>query len=360
MKELANNQLRKIRIKGFKTIRECDLDLGRINILIGSNGAGKSNFISVFEMLQSVLSQDLSLYVGVKGRNSLFCKGTKVTNAIETEVYFGNNSYGFKLIPSSGSGVTFADEYFGYEGTRTTISKGQTESLWRNGCGNKISDYVIPILEAQNWRVYHFHDTGAQARVKQEHNIVNSASLMGDAGNLAAYLLRLKTNYPKSYNKIISTINFVAPYFDDFVLEPNEYNKDLIILKWKQRGIDDVFTANQMSDGTLRFACLATLLLQPKELMPATIIIDEPELGLHSFAITLLAEMMQSAAISKQLIVSTQSAQLLDCFDAEDVIVVDRENDETVFSRLDAKKLKVWLDDDYTLGELWQRNALGV
>jgi predicted ATPase len=114
-----------------------------------------------------------------------------------------------------------------------------------------------------------------------------------------------------------------------------------------------------LSDGTLRFICLTTLLLQPKSLLPDTLLIDEPELGLHPFAINLLADMLQEAAESKQVIVSTQSVELLNAFQPEDVVVVQREEDASVFKRLDKAALSDWLADDYSLGELWKRNILG-
>ena len=180
-----------------------------------------------------------------------------------------------------------------------------------------------------------------------------------DASNLAAFLYRLKNNYEDSYNEIIETIRIIAPYFDNFDLEPLESNKDLIILRWKQKGCDDIFNASQLSDGTLRFVCLATLLLQPHELQPATIIIDEPELGLHPYAITIFSEIVKQLSDEKQIIISTQSVELLNEFDVDDIIVVDRNDGESVFKRLDEEELRNWLENDYTLGELWNKNILG-
>jgi len=154
----------------------------------------------------------------------------------------------------------------------------------------------------------------------------------------------------------VNHVRLVAPYFDDFVLRGKGDN---ISLEWKQRGCEDIFNASQFSDGTLRFICLMTLLLQPADLQPATIIIDEPELGLHPYAITLLAETMRSISEYKQIIVSTQSVELLNEFDVEDIIVVDRSECGSSFKRLDANELKVWIEDDYTMGELWKKNILG-
>lgn len=207
--------------------------------------------------------------------------------------------------------------------------------------------------------MYHFHDTSRTAKVKQEHNISNNQALMFDASNLAAFLYRLKNNHGKSYDEIIETIRLIAPYFDDFMLEPQEGNAEQIVLKWHQKGCEDVFNASQLSDGTLRFICLTTLLLQPSELQPATIIVDEPELGLHPYAITMFAEMVKQVAAKKQIIISTQSVELLNEFSVEDVVVVNKDDDgASTFNRLDEDELELWLED-YSLGDLWKKNVLG-
>ena len=359
---VSGDQLSKIDIAGYKSIKKCEVDLKKINVLIGSNGAGKSNFISAFALLQNVLSKNLQVSVAQRGLNSLFYNGRKETEAIALEVFFGQNSYGFSLIPTDDNRVIFKREYFSYYGrfhNTTHISSGHGESMWQEGSRNNLNSYIQPVLARQNWRVYHFHDTGRDARVKQEHNLSNNKVLLYDAGNLAAFLYRLKNNHEKSYREIVATIQLIAPYFKDFVLEPQELNEEQIILKWQQKGCDDIFNASQFSDGTLRFACLATLLLQPHELQPATIIVDEPELGLHPYAITLFSEMVKQLSEEKQVILSTQSVELLNEFDVEDVIVVDRGEEGSVFKRLSAAELDVWLEQDYVLGDLWKKNLLG-
>lgn len=359
---IKKDQLSRIRIQGFKSIKNCDIELDKINVLIGSNGAGKSNFVSAFTMLQSILAKNLQVFSARSGINSLLYKGRKVTEEIAFEVFFGYNSYGFVLVPTDDNRLIFQKEYFGYHGgweNESNVARGNSESLWEAGAKNEIDRYVIPILKKQNWKVYHFHDTGVSARVKQEHNISNNRILMYDASNLAAFLYRLKNYYSQNYGEIVRTIQLIAPYFSDFVLEPQESNPEQIILKWQQTGCEDVFNASQLSDGTLRFICLATLLLQPHELQPATIVVDEPELGLHPYAITIFSEMVRQLSDEKQIIISTQSVELLNEFDVEDVIVVDRGEDGSRFKKLNAEELKAWLDEDYALGDLWKKNVLG-
>lgn len=359
---LQNDQLSRITIEGYKSIKKCDISFGKINVLIGSNGAGKSNFISAFSLLQNILSKNLQVSVAQSGVNALLYSGRKNTEKIAFEVFFGNNSYGFILVPTDDNRLIFQEEYFGYHGyweNESNVARGHSESMWNVGAQNNIDEYVIPILRKQNWRVYHFHDTGRSAKVKQEHNISNNKVLQFDASNLAAFLYRLKGNYKKKYDEIVRTIQLIAPYFSDFVLEPQEGNEEQIVLKWQQKGYEDIFNASQLSDGTLRFICLATLLLQPHELQPATIIVDEPELGLHPYAITIFAEMVKQLSDEKQIIVSTQSVELLNEFDVEDVIVVDRGENGSEFRRLNEEDLEVWLEEDYALGDLWMKNILG-
>jgi predicted ATPase len=194
--------------------------------------------------------------------------------------------------------------------------------------------------------------------MKQISALNDNESLRPDGANLASYLFRLQEQFPSHYRRIVDTIRLVAPFFADFQLRPNPLDPNSIQLEWKEKGSDFPFLGFQLSDGTLRFICLATVLLQPDELMPATILFDEPELGLHPYAIELLASVMQQTSLTHQLIVSTQSVELLNQFDSKSVIVVDRENNQSTFVRLDTEKLSEWLED-YSLGELWKRNVFG-
>jgi predicted ATPase len=182
--------------------------------------------------------------------------------------------------------------------------------------------------------------------------------LREDGSNLASVLYLLRERYKPFYDRIIETIRMVAPFFDDFVLQPIELNPNTILLEWREKGSDTYFNADMLSDGTLRFMCLATLLRQPNP--PSLILIDEPELGLHPYGITLLAAMLKSAAVGTQVIVSTQSPTLINHFKPEDIIVVDREKQESTFRRLDSKELEVWLKEfNYTLSDLWEMNLVG-
>ena len=148
------------------------------------------------------------------------------------------------------------------------------------------------------------------------------------------------------------------PHFGEFRF-PETDRDDKVSLEWSPRHDPDTTMGPlEMSDGTLRYICLTTLLLQPPKLQPSLILIDEPELGLHPFAITLLAQMIRAIEGDKQVIVATQSAQLVSEFDPTDIIVTETEDGMTIFNRLDESQLEDWLAE-YSLGDLWLMNHLG-
>lgn len=360
MASLEKSQLLKVKIKGFKSIRNQEVEFRRINVVIGSNGAGKSNLISAFSFLEEILKKRLSLYSSQRGTEALLYCGRKQTQCISMEFVFGNeNSYGFELVPTDDGRLIFSQEFYGFVTTHTPIlQEVHTESAWERGVRNNITPYVLPILQDNSWRVYHFNDTSPEAGVKQTHGIANNAFLQNDAGNLAAFLYYLKTAYPDSYQQIVDHVQLVAPYFGNFYLVPQDSNGEQIRLRWMERNQDTVLNAAQFSDGTLRFICLATLLLQPKEMRPSTVIIDEPEIGLHPYAVNIFSEMVRQASLDSQILLSTQSADLLSNFDPEDVLVASRNREGSEFSRLNAGELQEWLED-YSLGELWQKNIFG-
>jgi predicted ATPase len=353
------NQISRLVLRGYKSIADCDLTMGRLNVLIGANGAGKSNFIGFFRLMTRLLDRQLQIAVGVAGGpDALLHFGRKKTEQLTAELYFGNNGYRFTLKPTRDNRMVFANEalWWNMKGDHHA-SSGHFETEFKDkGKHSGIWDYVVPAMSS--WRLYHFHDTSDSALVKQIHNINDNEFLRDDGRNLAAFLLRLKNHDAEHYARIVKTIRLVAPFFGDFHLRPTVDNKERIQLEWTEYGQDEPFTAAALSDGTMRFICLATVLLQPEAFMPAAILIDEPELGLHPFAIGILAGLMKSAAEHHQLIVSTQSVELVNEFEADDLIVVDKKEGASVFSRPDTASLSSWLND-YSLGEVWKKNLLG-
>ena len=355
-----HSHLTRLKLQGYKSIAETELAFGALNVLIGANGAGKSNLISFFRFISEILNQQLQKSVGLAGGpDAILHFGRKRTEALSAELYFGNNGYKFSLIPTDDNRMIFAREclWWNLGAGDFHPQSGHFETAFQDkGSYTKVWDFVVPAM--RSWRLYHFHDTSRSASVKQIHNIHDNEYLREDARNLAAFLLRLKQRHAEHYQRIVRTIRLIAPFFGDFILRPTINNPDRIQLEWHEKDQDEPFNASALSDGTLRFICLATVLLQPEACMPTTMLIDEPELGLHPFAITVLAGLMKSATHRHQLIISTQSVELVNEFDIDDLIIVDKREGRSTFSRPDAQAYTEWLND-YTLGELWKKNLLG-
>jgi predicted ATPase len=353
-----DSQLSRIVLEGFKSIGRCDLKLERVNILIGSNGAGKSNFINFFRMVQQILEGKLQQFVSHQGGpDAILHFGRKKTEQLKVELYFGHDGYFATFEPTLDNRMMFSEESFSWiKRGVSSLGKGHFESKVQQSARSGIDEVVLPAM--RQWRVYHFHDTSESALVKQLHNINDNQYLRPDARNLAAFLYLLRENYTDFYRRIVKTVQLVAPFFGDFLLRPSRGNKEKIELEWVEKEQDEPFKAHQLSDGTLRFICLTTVLLQPPWMRPSTILIDEPELGLHPYAITTLASLIKSTSQINQLIISTQSVELLNEFEQWDVIVVDRKEEKSTFRRLDDADLADWLED-YSLGEAWKKNLFG-
>lgn len=350
-------QLSRVLIHGFKSIAHCDLEMKDLNVLIGPNGVGKSNFIGFFRMIRQLLEKNLQVSVSRQGGpDAVLHFGRKTTPQLSAELYFGNNGYKFTLEPTLDNRMMFSQEslWWNMRGD-TAMGAGHFESI-ADQDRSQIRQYTLPPM--QSWLVYHFHDTSDTALVKGVQPLNDVAYLRPDARNLAPFLLMLQNFYPESYLRILRLVQLIAPFFGNFFLRPTLGNPEFIELQWTEQGEDIPFKAHQLSDGTLRFICLATLLCQPQHLQPQTILIDEPELGLHPRAIGYLASLLKSASAEKQVIVSTQSVTLVNQFAIEDLIVVDRQNRSSTFRRLEPAAYDAWLQE-YTVGDLWEKNLLG-
>jgi predicted ATPase len=345
----------KLTIRGFKSIRRLDnFPLNNLNVLIGANGVGKSNLVSYFSMLGNLLGSSLKVWSSKQGgADRVLTYGVKETEQLFSEIIAGEQGYQFTLEPTVEGAFVFTQEAmydaeFPEEQRWTKIGSG----------GNQETKMPYASQNIRNWQVYHFHDTSNTAGVKRLTAVHDNAKLRSDASNLAAFLYRLQQQSPGHYKQIIKTIRLAVPFFDDFVLNPQTLptEEQQIRLLWKQKDSDYDLWPSQLSDGSIRFICLVTALLQPEP--PSTIIIDEPELGLHPYAITLLGGLLRSASTRMQVIVSTQSVPLVNEFSIQDLIVVEREQGASVFKRLNEDELERWLED-YSVGELWEKNILG-
>lgn len=355
-------RIRTLSISGYKSIKKLeDFALNRLNVLIGANGAGKSNFIGLFKLINEMYEQRLQLYVQKQGGpDSLLHFGRQHTEDLYIDLRFAQNGYRFWLSPTEDNRLIFNSESVMYQGEgyaqpfQVIIGSAHEESLLPKN-KEKISSYVRGAIKT--WRIYHFHDTSDTAKVKQIQASNDNLLLKPDAANLAAYLRRLKEDYAEYYDRIVATIRLVLPFFNDFVYR-EDVGEDMQLEWFHKNSSDTPLKAHVLSDGSLRFICLATLLLQPPNLLPDTLLIDEPELGLHPYAIAVLGDLLKQAAEDTQVIVSTQSVELVNEFEPHDVVVVDQLEGASSFTRLDDENLKDWLKQ-YDLGELWKQNVLG-
>jgi predicted ATPase len=343
-----------IEISGYKSIKKARIDLAPINILIGANGSGKSNFISFFDFLNRLYNRKLNDYVALNGgENKILHKGKKNTDTISFKMEFNKGQNGYSSSLQSGTdGFVFLQENLIYNGDPKDISKSGTEAIIKL-TDNFRAKYVLRYLNG--FRKYHFHDTGTNSPFTQYSHIENDVYYFYEDGmNLAAFMLYIHDNNKIVYNRIIKNIQSIAPYFSDFYFAPNKENN--IRLQWTDKYSDVIFGASDLSDGTLRFIALSVLFLQPT--LPYTIIIDEPELGLHPAAIAKLSGMIKSVAAREcQVIIATQSTDLISHFLAEDIITVDQVDGQTIFNRLQSENLHQWLED-YTIDDLWKRNII--
>jgi predicted ATPase len=364
------NLLTKITLRGFKTIHDLPAFEPRaLNVLIGANGAGKSNFVSYFRLLSWMVAStgNLQLEIGLEGgAHRLLHDGPGVTRAIEATLAFATERgvYEYHIQLDYAPGDTLI---FGRERLRFSAQDRQRAAPWKDlGAGHRESALIVRAEEGdatarqmrdllQRCVVCQFHNTSPTSRMRGKWRAKDNRYLKEDGANLAPVLLRFKEDEPESYRRIVTTLRLIVPFFDDFDLS---LDHDDVLLTWREAGSDVVFDASQASDGMLRTFALVTLLGQPVSTMPNMLIVDEPELGLHPYAISIIGGMIKRVAAHAQVIVATQSATLVDQFAPEDVIVVEREGRRSSLRRLDARALAVWLEE-YSLGELWLKNVLG-
>lgn len=345
-----------IRIEGYLSILRASVELRALNLLIGSNGSGKSNFVSALELLGRIVDSDLGLYVGRRGgASALLYRGRDDLSSMSFDLIFPPYQYRSVLVPAAGDQLVFGLEQI----LRPTsdgpvrvamLGRGHRETRLHEE-EPQVSAPVVEVL--RGCRVFHFHDTSLGAPVKRLADAADNRQLTADAGNLAPFLRRVLDEHPADYERIRSTVAQVAPFFRDFVLEEE---RGRMRLRWRQVGVDGDFGADALSDGTLRFICLTTLLLQPDP--PPLIVLDEPELGLHPYAVVVLAGMLRSAASRSQVVAATQSVSLINQFDVEDLVVVERSEGGSTFGRRSSADFERWLEV-YSVGELWEKNLLG-
>ncbi|MDR0995713.1 MAG: AAA family ATPase [Tannerella sp.] len=364
-------KLTQLTMSGFKSIapeKPLTIELGDVTVLLGANGSGKSNIINFFKMMSFMMTGNFQSYIAKTGTSEVFFYyGLKHTEHIDGKLLFedknNKDTYQFSLTHAVPDTLIFNSEVIEWqkEGDdkpfKLPLELNFKESALLNYKSNQTAHVIYKRLA--NCKVYQFHDSSPESKIRQASHKDLADYLQAEGGNLAAFLYRLKEKFPAYYGKIIRYIQQVMPQFHDFYLEPNE--KGFVMLKWTDNSPDDyMMLPQQFSDGTIRFIALATLLLQPPETMPNLILIDEPELGLHPYAINQLGYMIKAASEHAQVVVATQSPGLVDEFEANQVTVVEKDEEKgcTIAHKLNEDDLKAWLKD-YSLGQLWNKGVFG-
>lgn len=370
--------LTQMELRGFKSIDDDgqSLSFGDINLFIGPNGSGKSNVLAFFSLLNYLSTGAMNKFIFEDGggASAFLHDGPKVTRCIEANITFENdehrNTYAFTLSHAAGDRLLFTEEHLLWQRADKekpfahTFEPGGFEASLieaaqhgEAGIIQKTASRFRQLL--RGCQVFHFHDTSPQARIHRQTNLHDNRFLRSDAGNLAAFLYRLREDYPNYYRRILSQVKRILPQFGDFILEPIGQNPN-ILLQWEDHKRDYLLGSQQLSDGSLRFMALATLLLQPPDLLPQVIVLDEPELGLHLDAMLQLIGMVRTASAYSQIILASHDTQLLNALDASQIVVstFDPQRKSSVFNRLPEEALAEWLEN-YTMAELWEKNILG-
>lgn len=367
------NVIESVRIKGFRSLVEMEIDnLPQKTVLVGANGSGKSNLIQFFEMMGWMLDmRRLRMYVARRGGadDHLF-GGRKVTSSINAEIAVrtgdGRADYRFELACTDNDQFAFSEEAY-----RFTETGQPTEASWErvgegghrearitdktrgDEAGPRTARALVDMF--RRCPIYQFHDTSSDSRMKVSWDATDSGRLRGDGANLASVLLLLEREDKPLLDLICRYIGLAVPSFDCFQIE-EQYGK--VLLGWKMKGVDKTIGAHQTSDGMLRFVTLVTLLNLPAQLLPDVLLLDEPELGLHPAANTVIGSMIDCAAMDRQVIVATQSALLVDNFRLDEIVVLEPGEDRTTVRRFKEAEYTHWLDE-YSTGELWMKNVLG-
>jgi len=364
-------KLKRLDLSGFKSIRVLDgFEPSSINVLIGANGSGKSNLISFFRLLSWMTAAPGNLQEHVAamgGANALLHDGAETTRELEAAIALeteqGRNDYAFRLFYAAGDTLVFAEEKYRYssfalnsQAAWSELGAGHREAKLIEVAeqGDRTARVILSLL--RKCIVFQFHNTSLTARMRGKWDVNDSRWLKEDGANLAPFLFRLREQETPYFRRILECTRLLLPFLADYELEPDKFGK--ILLQWREKGSDAVFSASQASDGMLRTMALLALLMQPENDLPGVLILDEPELGLHPYAITVVCGLIRGVASNSQVTVATQSPAFVDQFAPEEIVVVDRVGRESRFRRLDRQELGDWLRE-YSVAELWEKNVLG-
>lgn len=376
---MANVKIERIKIHGFKSLKEIDFEMRPLNVLIGPNNGGKTNFLEFLEFLSEAAHEELQDAIARRGGffSLLYAgygdsKKAEISCEVDFLILSEKVSYKVALSPDFLATKVMGEWFQGQNlwGKRTFITPRQAllkELLEEPEQKKRLKNGELIIAQdpkesheyllrnyLRSLAIYEF-STAKNSPLRREQSLKAGIRISPDGDNLASVLHNMKERgeYRDAYNEIIKTLRVAFPTFKDLHF-PCEVSEGKIALRWEGEFKRD-FSSAVLSDGVLKFLCLTTLLLSPDP--PDLICIDEPEIGLHPQLISLVAELLIAASERIQLIVATHSPQLIERLRPEDV-VVEKKDGATELRRLPPEELKSWLKD-FTLSELWLTGVTG-
>ncbi|HUJ49464.1 MAG TPA: AAA family ATPase [Bryobacteraceae bacterium] len=368
--------IRSLKLRNILSFREPPpLELRPLNILIGPNASGKSNLIDSVGLLQA-LPGSAGQYINDrggaynwiwrgrkrgKGEASIDCRLDLDRKPLVYEIAFAAVEQTFAIQRESLAGPKRS--YLKRQGNNVEILPGSPGIVVLAAAESILSAYRNPsdptpiTAAARALNGIRFY-RGFQTGVRDDARIGASSSgpklpLEPDGSNLAVALHQL--DFHGGLKHVKRQLSRLSTRFSDIKVAFEGARTQLYL---EERGLGKI-SAIRLSDGTLRFLCLMAILLDPD---PAPLVcIEEPEIGLHPEALALVGDALREASKRMQLVVTTHSDALVDRFtdEPEDIVVCERDFDEsTSFRRLSGKQLKGWLKE-YTLGDLWRRGEIG-
>jgi predicted ATPase len=385
MKDNAMNKINRIKIDGFRRLQSVDLHVRPFMVLIGANGVGKSSMLDAFALLSasasgnlnSTLSQFggiLSLLTRGKSEELAFLVDMEVPGQkpLEYNLHLENKGVGYSISKEILSQQRFSGNVSAF--THINSSDGNIQYFeinenrlvrpdWEhNSLETSLSQVPKMFRQPEELRrilatatKYHVLDVGPRAPVKMPQTM-KPATIPGAAGeDLVPYLYYLRESDRKRFDLIVDSLRIAFPDFEELSFPP--VAAGVIAMTWNDRRFNKPIYMSELSEGTLRFIWLVSLLQSPN--LSTVTMIDEPEVSLHPELLSLLSEVMREASQRTQLIVATHSDRFIRFLKPEEVVVMDiDEMGCTTATWADSMDLDKWLAD-YSLDEIWRMGRIG-
>ncbi len=387
------NFFERIRVQGFRRLHDIDLPLKRLNVVIGANGCGKTSLLDVFSLLAAsaagALSETISDLSGVDAilSNLIAAKGDKARfMALELAMTVPNhNPLEYRLaLASRGIGYEITDETLTQARDRKPQpfkhidshhgqvryydpqpgKRGLVKPTWDyNDKETALSQVPKMFREPEEFRKrlassthYHVLDVGRRAPVRLPQQMKDAKLPGHDGEDLISCLYTLRETDPDRFNAIEAALQAGFPSFERLNFPP--VATGVLSMTWKDKSSNTTFAMHQLSEGSLRFLWLATLLQSPE--LPAVTMIDEPEVSLHPELLSLLADLLREASDRTQILVATHADRLVRFLEPGEVLTVNvSEQGAAGFQWADQLDLASWLDE-YTLDEVWRMGRMGA